>query len=101
MTAIEPGDEFEIEYGRGHRLTVRALSGRQKRRVADLFARVQGLSEDPEGVAELYNLAEQLFKLAVPDATDELIDTLDEEMQLTIASKVLAKAAASPEEKKS
>lgn len=101
MTAsLEPGDEFEIEYGNGHRLTVRALNGRAKRKIAALLGKAQKFDPETDSAETVYEVAEEAMRLAVPDCSENFIESTDESQQFDIVGKVLANQYVSDETKK-
>lgn len=100
MAAIEPGERFEVSYGNGHQIEVVALSGRQKRRIVSLMAEVKQLDKTPESAARVYDIAEEAFLICVPDATDELLDKLNERQQFEIVSATIAEQMLSEDDKK-
>ena len=100
MTAIEPGEKFKVSYGNGHEIEVTALSGRQKRKVLSLIDEVSQLQTSASSKARLFDIAEEAFLICVPNATDELIDRMDERMQIEIVGKTLSGISLSDDDKK-
>jgi hypothetical protein len=97
---IEPGDLIPIEYGNGHTIIAKALSGRGKRKLMQLLEELQGVQESKSNIGKVFDLAEQAFLLCVPDATDGQIEKMDEKQQLEIAGKVLASTVLTDEQRK-
>jgi len=89
MAAIEPGEPIEISYGNGHTIIGVALSARQKRRIHQLISETQDLPKTQASFVRLLDIAEEAVRLAVPDITDDQLDTLDERQQLEIAGQAL------------
>ena len=100
IVAVEPGDEIPVEYGRGKVVIAKALSGRGKRRLVALLQQMDAVKEQPENVVKVFELAEEAFKLCVPDASEELLETLDERQQIQVAGKVLATTHLTEEQRK-
>ena len=100
MRAIEPGERFKVGYGNDHEIDVVALSGRQKRRIVSLMNEVKQLDKTPESAARVYDIAEEAFCLCVPDATDELLDKLNERQQFEVVSATIAEQMLSEDDKK-
>ena len=97
---IEPGDLIPVEYGNGHTIAAKALSGRGKRKLMQLLEELQEVQESKTSIGKVFDLAEQAFLLCVPDATDEQIEKMDEKQQLEIAGKVLASTVLTDEQRK-
>lgn len=92
--AIEPGQEFEVEYGNGKRTTVVALSLRKKAELGRLMKTIQS-SRDASNFEHII----QLVSGVKPDATEEFFDTIDETMAMEIVSATMTLTEA--EQKKS
>lgn len=80
MSAIEPGEKFRVGYGRGRSIEVTALSLRRKRQLLLLLETIK------TGGIEAFKATEDALRMAVPDITDEQLDTLDEVMAMEIVS---------------
>ena len=100
MTALEPGDRFKVSYGNDHVIEVVALSGRQKRSLIAMFEEIKELQTSAASKVRLFEITEDALRLCCPDITDEQIDKMDEQHQMEIAGKTLAKAALSEDELK-
>lgn len=100
MTFIEPGEPFEIEYGNGHRLTVKALGLRQKRLLTAKTREIVAASEANRGL-EVFDMIDEVLRIAVGDEqAEKLVDLVDEEMAMEIATAVLSKQSLSEDDKK-
>ncbi len=100
MAVIEPGDKFEIEYGKGHRLEVSALSLRQSRALSAKVKELVAAEQNGRGL-DLFDLTEEALALAVGDEDSAaLADEVDAEVAMDIATKVLSKQALSEDDKK-
>lgn len=99
---IEPGDEFEVRYGNGKRATVVALSGKNERKLAALIKQMVAAEQsgDPMQALDLFDIADEAAKLAMPSATDEFLESLDASAKTTIASNCLGKQSLGAEDKK-
>lgn len=100
MTAIEPGELFTIEYGKGHKLEVVALNGRQRLKCIRFLAQAQSAGSD---FAALCQATEELFecvKLCAPSLTEEQLEKMDDELMAQVIVKTLGKAAISEDEAK-
>jgi len=100
MAYLEPGERFTVKYGNGHTIEVVALSGRQKRKVMSLVDEVSQMQSTMQSKTRLFDIAEEAFLLCCPDASDELMDKLDERLQLEIVGQTLQGATLSDEDKK-
>lgn len=100
IVQVEPGDDIPVEYGRGKTVVAKALSGRGKRRLVALLQQMDAVKVQPENVVKVFELAEEAFKLCVPDASEELLETLDERQQIQVAGKVLATTHLTEEQRK-
>lgn len=100
MTAIEPGDKFVIKYGKGHQLEVKALSLRQSRMLSAKTSEMVKAEEQERGL-EIFDLCEQALIIAIGEESAEaIIDTVDAEMAMEIATAVMTKQALSEEDRK-
>lgn len=99
MTTLEPGEPFEIEYGRGHRLTVVALNHRQRRRCIQLMQSVSSAT-DPQSVLSVLDELESVVRVCSPDITDERFDSLDDQLMVEIVSKTLSRTRVDEDEQK-
>lgn len=97
---IEPGESIPIEYGKGHTVIAKALSGRGKRKLMQILDELREVEESRQNIVKVYDLAEQAFVLCVPDATDEQIEKMNEMQQLEVASKVLGATVLTDEQRK-
>jgi hypothetical protein len=93
MSAIEPGDEFQIGFGNGHTLFVPALDLRTKNKIAKLMSEAVGSSE-------AFEKLEQAIVLCCPTITEESWAKIDERNAGEIIGKTLANAALSEDERK-
>lgn len=102
MTAIEPGDSFTIEYGKGHRLEVVALNGRQRIQCMRIIGAMQSASESGnfEHLADAQEKLEQAVRICSPSITDEQLARLDDQLSGDIIFKTLGKAQVDGEEAK-
>lgn len=100
MAYLEPGERFTVNYGNGHTIEVVALSGRQKRKVMSLVEEVSQIQAVTKSKTRLFDIAEEAFLLCCPDASDELMDRLDERLQLEIVGQTLQGATLSDDDKK-
>lgn len=96
MTPIEPGQEFTIEYGNGHRLKVKALSLRQRRDLVRIVESVQQV----QNKSELFDAVEAGLNLCLPNDAERLLDTIDEAMGMQIIIAVLSTTAVDDDQKK-
>jgi len=90
MRAIEPGEPFEITYGKGRKLTLFALSKRGDIALGKLESEGQGI-DSIEGVFEH---GEKMLRLFLPDMPDAEFEKLTDGFNLPILKEVLAKATA-------
>ena len=90
MASIEPGEPFRIEYGKGHKLDVVALSQRQFRRMIAISTRVANGS--PDDIMAVMDEMEACLKMCSPSITEERIETLDSELIMEIIAKTMSKA---------
>ena len=100
MSAITPGDKFEVSYGNGHKLQVVALSLRQKREVTGMLTKIQTLQEDPTSIGLLFELCEDMLRICCPDLPDHLLDEIDEKMAMEVVSNTIGLASVSEEDAK-
>jgi frataxin-like iron-binding protein CyaY len=100
MRAIEPGERFRVGYGNGHEIEVVALSGRQKHKLLSLISEMKQLETTPESAIRVYEIAEEMLLICVPDATDDLINKLNESQQIEIASATMNQHMLSEDDKK-
>jgi hypothetical protein len=101
MASIEPGEEFVIEYGKSHRITVVALNGRQRLRCLKLMANLQGVGKEGfDAVASAMEELESCTRLCSPSITEEQLLKLDDELMGQIIVGTLAKNAISEDDEK-
>ena len=102
MVAIEPGEKFTIEYGKGHQIEVVALNGRQRIEATKCVAEMQRASKegDIDAQAKALEWLEQVTRFCAPSMTDEMIDKTDDELQIQIISQTMMKASIEVEEAK-
>lgn len=98
---LEPGEPFDITYGKGHALTVQALTARQKRQLVKTLTAIQSLDTTNFAALEsLYDMAEAGVKVCCPGISDEQLAAMDEQQQMEIIGKTLGGAALSIDEQK-
>jgi len=97
---LERGEPVEITYGNGHKITAKALGGREKIRLLKIFRELEGMESNASGAIKVLELAEEAFLICVPDASDELIESLTETQQFEIAGNVLLSASVTDEQRK-
>ena len=100
MSAIEPGEPITIKYGNGHTIKGVALSARQKRKIHQLITETKDLPKTQEAFVRLLDIAEEALRIAVPNITEEQLDTLDERQQLEIAGQSLVANYLTDEDRK-
>lgn len=92
--AIEPGQEFEIEFGNQRRTSVVAMGLRRKAEFAKQIRKVRECRDE----SNFENII-GLVKQCKPDATEEFFDSIDETMAMEIVNATLTLTEA--EQKKS
>jgi hypothetical protein len=97
---IEPGQEFEVAYGDGRSVTVVALGLRKQRELAAIVRKLMELEGDPKKSIQLFDHAEDAIRMAIPNVTDEYLDTIDAESAIEIAGACLGKQSLSEDEQK-
>lgn len=100
IVQIEPGDRIPVDYGRGKTVVAKALSGRGKRRLISVLEEIGQVKEEGSNLGRLFDLAEAAFKICVPDASEELLESMDERQQIEIAGKVMATSFLTEEQRK-
>jgi len=95
MGAIEPGEKFTIEYGKGHKLEVVALSFRQRHNLAKMLDRMVASKG-----AEQFEVIEEALRFCVPGMSDSLLDTIDDITAAEIIRKVRMGSTISDDERK-
>lgn len=105
MTKLQPGDPFEIEYGRGNRLTVRALSLSSKRRLIRLLEEITQASkavksDGPGAVLALFDKFEEGLRICSPKITDADLDRMDEDSAFDVINKTIWGQQLSEDERK-
>ena len=88
MRAIEPGETFDVTYGKGRKVTLAALSKRDDLKLAELE------SSSVQTMPEAYDLAEKMLRLFMPNATDEEFAELVGQCNLPMLKEILSKANA-------
>lgn len=71
MTQILPGQEFEITYGEGRQLTVKALTGKRQEEIAPLLKRTAE-AEEAQDLVELVSAAKAVLMACVPEHAERL-----------------------------
>ena len=94
---IQAGDEFQISFGGGKVLTAKALTLGQQRKLSKCVSKLIKIEESGDGLA-LFDLADEALKIAVPDDAKRLVDEIDAEQAIEIATKVLGKQSLSDDE---
>jgi len=88
MGAVEPGEGFTIEYGKGRQLCAVGLSFRQERALAKL----EDSARAAESAEQVFDLFEQGLRLCLPhmgsEEVDELLDVLNLEMLQDVLRKI-------------
>lgn len=97
MAHYEPGEEFEVEYGRGHKVKVKALGLRDKRTA---YSHYETFKSAGGNISEAYAALESLMRMMVVDCQDEFVNSLDESLAMEIAGKVFQAARLSDDEQK-
>lgn len=99
---LAPGDPFTVEYGGGKRVTVVALSLSKQRKLAALVKSMilaEGSGDALKAIAS-FDAADEAVRMAIPDVSDEFMETIDASDAVTIASACLGKQSVEDEDKK-
>ena len=99
---IAPGEPFEVSYASDKRATVICLSLSSQRKLASLVKSMIAAEQsgDPMQCADLFDMAESAIRIAIPDVTDEFLDTIDAQMAIEISTACLGKQSVSDDDKK-
>ena len=87
MRTIEPGEEFEIEYGNGHRLKVVGLSFRQERELAKAEDAAKKVSTNEEA----FDICEHALRLSLTNHDDKQFSVLLDKLNLNLIQEILLK----------
>jgi len=99
---IEPGEEFQVRYGNDKRATVICLSGSAKRKLSGVLAEILKAekSGDPIRVLEAADSVYDALKMVMPNATEEFLESIDEQFASQIVFNTYGKQSVSDDDKK-
>lgn len=96
---IEPGQMIEIEHN-GRNLLSRVITRSEQRKIVAILQQLQKLEESIDSVEKVYDFADQLLALCLPDEPESVREQLSNEDAFAIASKVLTRHMLGSSDKK-
>jgi len=99
MASIEPGDVFDVEYGSGRKVQVKALSLREERQAIKLVSSIQNSGGN---VDVIFDAIEALLKLLCVNYSDTFIDDnrINRSAAMEIANKAINAGSLTEDERK-
>lgn len=94
---VEPGESYTITYGDGKTVQAKALGFRGQRKLVSLIDEIQ--SGDLKQ-AERMDVIEQILRLAIPDVSDEWLDSITIDTATEIMSIAARNGRLSEEDRK-
>lgn len=99
---IEPGEEFDVIYGNGKRATVICLAGSKKRELGKMLTRITKAeaSGNPVEALEAVDTVFEALQMVMPNATEDFLETIDEEFASQIVFRAFGKQAVGDSDRK-